>query len=188
MSPELEIRRLSQRDRTGGFSAGTEPDHLKLNEFFGRYAKQSQQRGANATYVACADGIIAGFVTIVAGTIDPADIPDVAKGLGRYSQPVLILARMATDTRFQRRGVGDSLLREVVFAEALHMVERLGCLGIYVDAKPGAVTFYQRYGFAALSRTEEAPSTRMFLPMQTIRSAASPAPNVAGEVSPTVAP
>jgi hypothetical protein len=44
MSLELEIRRLSQRDVCGGFSAGADPDHVKLNEFFHRYAKQNEGR------------------------------------------------------------------------------------------------------------------------------------------------
>jgi GNAT superfamily N-acetyltransferase len=186
MTLALEIRRLSERDVTGSFSAGAEPDHVKLNEFFARYAKQNQRRTLSATHVACADGVIAGFVTIVGGTIDPTDIPDHAKGLGRYSQPVLIVARMATDARFQRQGVGDRLMREVVFAEAMWMGERLGCLGVYVDPKPGAVTFYQRYGFAALPKPEATEQTRMFLPLQTIRSAASHRSHVVASVPMTL--
>lgn len=181
MGIALESRRLNERDVTGTFSAGTHPDHVKLNELFRRFAKQSQRRGASVTYVACADGVIAGFVTIVGGAIDPACIPEHTKGLGRYSQPVLVLARMATDERFQRRGVGDQLMRDVVFAEALCMVDRTGCLGVFVDPKPGAITFYQRHGFATLPKTEEAEPTRMFLPMQTIRLAASRTPQPASD-------
>jgi len=173
MNIALEVRRLSERDLTGSFSAGTDADHVKLNLFFAQHAKQNQRRAVSATHVACTNGAIAGFVTIVAGTIDPADIPNHAKGLGRYSQPVLVLARMATDARFQRKGVGDQLMRDVVFAEALSMGERLGCLGVYVDSKPGAITLYQRYGFAALHQAEATESTGMFLPLKTIRSAAA---------------
>jgi len=58
---EIQIRRLSERDVTGGFSAGSSPAHVKLNEFFSRYAKQSQRRGASVTHVACVDGVLAGL-------------------------------------------------------------------------------------------------------------------------------
>lgn len=187
MDIALEVRRLSERDVTGTFSAGAHPEHVKLNEFFQRFAKQSQRRGASVTYVACAEGVIAGFVTIVGGAIDPACIPDHTKGLGRYSQPVLVLARMATDERFQRRGVGDRLMREVVFAEALHMVNRSGCLGVCVDPKAGAITFYERYGFVTLQKTDETEPTRMFLPMRTIRLAAARTLPAATDASQTAA-
>jgi GNAT superfamily N-acetyltransferase len=174
MSLELEIRRLSQRDVCGGFSAGTDPDHVKLNEFLHRYAKQNEARQASATSVAWAGGVIAGFVTIAPGTVDPVRIVEHVKGLGRHSAPVLVLARMATDARFRGQGVGARLMRDVVFAKAMDLADGYGCVGVYVDAKPGAVGFYPRYGFAALpSEAVVTEPTPMFLALKTIRLAAS---------------
>jgi hypothetical protein len=36
------------------------------------------------------------------------------------------------------------------------MREEFGCVGLLVDAKPGAVTFYERYGFQTLEIVEGA--------------------------------
>ena len=47
------------------------------------------------------------------------------------------------------QGVGSALLR-FVFNLAHEMTALLGCVGVVVDAKLGAVAFYERYGFVAL--------------------------------------
>lgn len=123
MSLTLEIRRLSQRDIVGGFSAGTTEDDLRLSEFFQRYAKQNEARQMSATFVAWAGDRIAGFVTIVPGTVEPKRIEDHVKGLSRHAAPVLVLARMATDASFQKQGVGRRLMREVVLARAIALAD-----------------------------------------------------------------
>ena len=162
----------------GGFNAGPTADDARLDEFFRSYAKQNEKRQTSATSLAWAATAIAGFVTIVPGTVDPLRIKDHVKGLGRHSAPVLVLARMATDARFQKQGVGDRLPRDVVFPKAIDLADGFGCVGVWVDAKPGAIAFYARYGFVALPSeaitTEPAP---MFLPLGTLRTAAPrPAP------------
>lgn len=182
-----EIRRLGQRDLCDGFTSGDEA----LDAFFRQYAKQNERRSVTATSVAVVDGVLAGFVTVVPSGIDPARLKGLVKGLPRQSAGVLVLARMATDTRFQGKGIGSALLRDVVFAGALELAARFGCVGILVDAKPGAVAFYAKYGFVSLlaettaaddaiatgSRESLPPQTSptsMFLPLETVRRAASP--------------
>ncbi len=60
-----------------------------------------------------------------------------------------------------------------VFSVAMELRKKLGCLGIVVDAKPGAANYYSRYGFVELEATEdrleERPTPKpMFLPVTTI--------------------
>lgn len=181
-----EIRRLSQRDLCDGFSSGDEA----LDRFFRCYAKQNEKRGITATSIAVVDDAIAGFVTIVPSGIDPTRLKGLVKGLSRQSACVLVLARMATDTRFLGKRIGSTLLRDVVFAGALELAAKFGCVGILVDAKPGAVAFYAKYGFVALTAearprqsdpsTAEGesapapPSTKpMFMALETVRAAMS---------------
>jgi hypothetical protein len=49
----------------------------------------------------------------------------------------------------------DSILLRTVFALAHEMARTVGCLGVVVDAKPDAVSFYERLGFG---RSETGPS------------------------------
>ena len=53
------------------------------------------------------------------------------------------------------------------------MSEEYGCVGVVVDAKPGAVEFYTRFGFSPLEVVEGQKESRpqpmpMFLPLDLI--------------------
>jgi GNAT superfamily N-acetyltransferase len=161
----LEIRRLSQQDRCADFASG----HERLDEFFRRYAKQHEARQTSATFVARAAETIVGFATIAPMSIPSAPLKGHVKNLSSFPAPVLLLARMATDARFHRRGVGARILREVVLARAVTLADGFGCVGIYVDPKPDAVAFYAKHDFTALPIDAAPPP--MFLPMGTIRRA-----------------
>lgn len=63
--------------------------------------------------------------------------------------PVLRIARLAVDKRFQGLGLGKKLLG-LSFKLALTMKADYGCIGIVVDAKVESVEFYQKLGFISL--------------------------------------
>ncbi|WP_295439059.1 GNAT family N-acetyltransferase [uncultured Thiodictyon sp.] len=86
--------------------------------------------------------------------------------------PTLRLARLAVARQAQRRGVGRASLR-FALTLARRMAAEVGCVGVVVDAKPEARSFYLRYGFESLSAVEglldERPEpTPMFLPLSSI--------------------
>jgi len=143
----VEVRRLLPADDRDGFSSG-DPD---LDRFFQRYAGQNQfKHHIGTTYVAVEDGTIVGFVTVSAAHIEVAQLQaSRRRRLPSYPLPVLRLARLAVDKRAQGRGLGLLLLK-AVFLLARRMAADFGCVGVVVDAKPEAVTFYERYGFEAM--------------------------------------
>ena len=47
-----------------------------------------------------------------------------------------------------------------VFSVAIELREKLGCVGVVVDAKPGAETYYSRLGFVELEVVEGALEER----------------------------
>lgn len=176
MKAAIEVRALTPRDERSGFSCGDED----LDRFFHRFAGQNQFRHhIGVTYVAVQDGGIVGFVTVAPAELDIEALPaDRRSHLPRYPLPVLRLARLAVDRKARGRGVGASLL---LFALRLsrRTADEIGCVGAVVDAKPGAMDFYSRYGFKPLVPLEGALLTRpepvpMFLPLSAI-------PRVAGE-------
>lgn len=143
----LTVRKLRPEDDRSTFDSG-DPD---LDRFFKRFAGQNQfKHYVGTTYVAEEEGKIAGFVTVSAAQIEIRDLPSTKQGrLPKYPLPVLRLARLAVDRSAQGRGVGLMLLKSV-FVLAKTMAQDLGCIGVVVDAKPQAITFYERYGFSAL--------------------------------------
>jgi len=172
----MEIRALREQDDRTGFRSG-DPD---LDRFFVKYAGQNQFRHhIGTTYVAVDSERIVGYATVAAGQIEGEDLPSVLRRkLPGYPLPVLRLARLAVEATAQDRGVGRALLRHVL-ALALDMSDRLGCVGVVVDAKPAAVDYYSRYGFSPLelvvgqmeSRPEPQP---MFLPLALVTAVLKP--------------
>lgn len=170
MAETIEVRVLRLADDRSSFKSG----NIDLDRFFRRFAGQNQFRHhIGATYIAVEGEHILGFATVAAGNIEIEDLPKTRKRkLPHYPLPVLRLARLAVEQSAQGRGVGKLLLR-AVFQISRDMAEAVGCVGVVVDAKPDAVAFYERYGFASFEVVEGALGSRpeplpMFLPLGSI--------------------
>ena len=144
---EVRVRRLELRDDRTGFRSG----NIDLDRFFQRYAGQNQFRHhIGTTYVAARGDRIIGFVTVSSGEMVAEKLAKtLRRRLPAYPLPILRLARLAVDERFQGHGIGRLLLRAMLTL-ALEMRDRLGCIGVVVDAKPDAVTFYSSLGFTPI--------------------------------------
>ena len=174
----MEIRALHEGDDRSQFRSG-DPD---LDGFLRKFAGQNQfKHHVGVTYVALENDLILGYATVAPGDIEIDGLPVAArKRLPRYPLPVLRLARLAVDESVKGQGLGGQLLR-FVLQLALRMAGDYGCAGVVVDAKPGAVDFYGRYGFipveALEGRSDARPEpTPMFLSMRAIKEALKEAP------------
>jgi GNAT superfamily N-acetyltransferase len=170
----MEIRALREGDDRS-FRSG-DPD---LDRFFHQFAGQNQfKHHVGVTYVAVEDGRILGFATVAPGHIEIEGLPAlVRKKLPRYPLPVLRLARLAVDEAARGQGLGLQLLR-FVLKLAIRMANDYGCVGVVVDAKPGAVDFYAKYGFLPVDPVEGQSDARpeptpMFLSVRAIKQAAA---------------
>lgn len=159
-------------DRTGLISG-----HPELDHFFQRFAGQNQFRHhLGVTYIALVANKIVGFVTVSVGEIASDPVAElIHKRLPAYPLPILRIARLATDQRCRGLGIGRELLRAMLEL-ALEMRDRVGCVGVIVDAKPEAVTFYRPLGFQPLNIVSGALGDHiqpipMFLPVQAIAKA-----------------
>lgn len=161
----VEIRPLRPEDDRQGFCSGDEA----LDIYFRRYAGQNQFRHhVGVSYVAADGPRILGFITVTPASLDAEDLPQ-GRRMPPYPVPVLRLARLAVDERVRGLGLGKALLRYAIEL-AEEMAIHFGCVGLAVDAKPGAVPFYRRYGFHPLVVVEGGTAVRpaptpMFLPL-----------------------
>jgi predicted N-acetyltransferase YhbS len=147
----------ASRHDTSSFSCGND----LLDRWLTRYAGQNERRDAARTFVATTDThTVCGYYTLLAGQLEHHQAtPETRTGLSRHFPiPVAILARLAIDTRRQGRGLGAALLDDAlqrVSGAAAHVAVR----AVVVHAiDQGAATFYERFGFKALSA---APRTLM---------------------------
>jgi GNAT superfamily N-acetyltransferase len=171
---EIRIRRLEPQDDRSGFRSG----NIDLDRFFQRYAGQNQFRHhIGTTYVAVQGDQIVGFATVSSGELAAETLTKaLRRRLPAYPVPILRLARLAVDERFQGHGIGSLLLRSMLEL-ALEMRDRVGCVGVVVDAKPDAVDFYTALGFTPTPLVSGSLGDRpepiaMFLPIREIAAAA----------------
>lgn len=163
MAKAVEIRPLARDDDRSDLSCG----HADLDRFFEHYAGQNQFKLHLAvTYVAVVDERIVGFATIAPSSLERVSVPSarLRKRLPSYPLPVLRLARLGVDVRAQGLGIGRALLRHVL-GLSLEQRDRLGCVGVVTDAKPGAVAFYESLGFQPLEGVREGLLVSEPLPM-----------------------
>lgn len=170
----VTIRRLEPGDDRDQFRSG----HADLDRFFHRFAGRNQFRHhVGVTDIAVEDDAILGFVTVSPSEIEIDALPTQRRRqLPRYPLPTLRLARLAVAETARDREVGQALLR-FALTLARRMADAVGCVGVVVDAKPEARTFYLRYGFESMSVVEgvllDRPEpTPMLLPLSSI-----PCPN-----------
>lgn len=117
-----------------------------LNDFLRRLAGQQQRRGFGKTYVMLVDEEVVGFVTVSAGQVAAKVLPPDLK-LPRYPAPMLRIARLAVDLRYQGKGVGQDLLA-FALRLALEFSRKVGLYAVVVDAKDEkGAAYYRGLGF-----------------------------------------
>ena len=172
---EPRVRSLRRDDDRSTFRSGD----ASLDAFFAQYAGQHQFKAcASVTYVVERNGRIAGYATVIAACIDIVDLPPEDRLRYPYPAPVLSLARLATDERDRGRGIG-STTAHARLRDGGKMADELGCVGVVVDSKAGALRFYGKYGFKerpVVTAIADAP-TPLFLKIATIKKAARAAPD-----------
>jgi GNAT superfamily N-acetyltransferase len=120
----------------------------ELNRYLVRYAWQNQQAGAAQTYVGIVGEIIVGYHTLAVGHVMLEDAPArLTKGLAKHPVPIMLLARLATDRRWQGQGVGKALLRDAML-RTLQAADIAGIRALAVHAKDeSARRFYEHFDF-----------------------------------------
>lgn len=162
---DLLIFPLSKRTDVASFSC-TNDD---LNEFFKKDSLINQEELISKTYVCYYQEHLVGYFTITTDTlqvrsVDDADCVD-DYPYSRY--PAVKLARLATDKKYQRMGIGTYMLFGAV-GLAIDIAAIAGCRYITVDSKPESVSFYVKHGFKVVKGESKREYTPLYLNMQPI--------------------
>ena len=144
MTGEFSVEKLRRGHPVDRFDCGM----AAFNTFLQRHALQNQQANAAQTYVGMNTGDIVGYHTLVVSEVDRADAPErISRGLARHPIPVMLLARLAVDLRWQGKGAGASLLKDAL-ARALAAADIAGVRAFAVNAKhDNARSFYEHFNF-----------------------------------------
>ena len=119
-----------------------------------------------------ADGHFAGYLTIKLGELDRARVKTFLKPPTNQPPqiPVVKILMIAVDERFQKLGMGTMLMAES-FKKAIAVHKTVPIKGVYLDAAPGKVKYYEYFGFQALDEPGSDGTTPMFIAMAEVLDA-----------------
>jgi GNAT superfamily N-acetyltransferase len=145
-SPLLRPVPIAKSHDSTGFDCG----NPLLDEYLGRFAFANHRNHSARTYVASRDNRVAGFYSLVAGSVSWSEVPTrIAAGLGKHPIPIILLARLAVDRTEQGKGLGTAMLKDAL-VRCAQAAEIIGCRAVLVHAKDAAAqAFYRKFDFAS---------------------------------------
>jgi GNAT superfamily N-acetyltransferase len=159
---------LARSHVLAGFDCGSPAQSAWLTT----HAAQAHQSGSSRVYVVTdAEGgrRVLGYYALAAGSVAPAQAPArLAKGGGRYHQPVVILTRLGVDLAAQGAGLGRALVVDALRRVAV-AAETIGVRALLIHCEnDSARDFYLR-----LAKFDPSPTDPMhlFLLMKDLRKA-----------------
>jgi GNAT superfamily N-acetyltransferase len=118
-----------------------------LDDWLRRRALPNQESGASRTYVIRAGNHVIGYYALAAGAIARAEATGRARRNMPDPVPVMVIGRLAIDSRYQNRGLGRALLRDAIL-RTMQAADIAGIRAILVHAiSEDAKRFYERCGF-----------------------------------------
>lgn len=145
MSPALAAPvPLGAAHRLDGFACG----EGSLDDWLRRRALPNQMTGASRTFVvADASNRVVGYYALAAGAVAHREATGRIRRNMPDPVPVMVLARLAVDRRFQGQQLAGALLQDAV-GRALAVAENAGVRALLVHAlNERARQFYAHYGF-----------------------------------------
>jgi GNAT superfamily N-acetyltransferase len=159
--------RLNAHHDLTQFSCG---EH-SLDHWLRSRALQNEKSGASRTYVVCSRGCVVGYYALAAGAVAHTEAATRVKRNMPDPVPVILIGRLAIDSRFQGRGIGADLLSDAVL-RILQAAEIAGIRAILVNAiSLNAKRFYEKYGFISSPAN---PQTLMITVTEAARVIAQP--------------
>jgi ribosomal protein S18 acetylase RimI-like enzyme len=134
-----------------------------LDFWLARYSIQAELSKSARTYVVCNNNDVVAFFSLTLGEV-VSQAGRIAKGVSRHPIPIIKIARLAVDTKFQNRGLGAQLLRDAL-EKCLIISKIAGPRAVIVDPlDESSDQFYEKFGFELLNvKTENQIGPRFLL-------------------------
>lgn len=127
-----------------------------LNNYFKVMASQQAKKDNTRTFVledAKNNTHVIGFFTLTMTLIDLESLPRNLQKKHQTSTSSGLIARLAVDTRYKKKGYGEWLLIDAL-KKLLAASDSVGFPIVIVDAKDGAKAFYEKYGFTEFQQAK----------------------------------
>lgn len=148
------------------FDCGNE----RINKFARDSLKAQVRKSLSVAYVltdSAQAGRFVGFFTIAQHLINMSSLSSLQRGSLPKNIPCSRLIMLGVDNEYKKKNLGLQLMREV-FVVSKSIAKTMGCFGIYLDADPAAVNFYEKLGFVLLEGNLSPAESPMFIPIASI--------------------
>lgn len=115
-------------------------------------AIRNEASGSSRTFVSIEQesGLIAGYYCLSASSLSREDAGSALARNAPDPVPIILIGRLAADTRFAGMGVGASLLQDAIL-KGVDASRLIGSRAFLVHAlSDAAASFYERFGFRAV--------------------------------------
>jgi ribosomal protein S18 acetylase RimI-like enzyme len=146
-------------------------DHSVINHFAHNSLKPQVKKNLSVAYAltdAAAQGQFVGFYTIAQHMIDVSALSAMQLGSLPHKIPCSRLVMLGIDKNYQGQQLGSKLMKHALLLTQ-NVAQQIGSFGMYLDADPLAVKFYQKLGFVLLAGDKTPAPSPMFLPLSAIR-------------------
>ncbi|ATP90384.1 hypothetical protein VI35_08960 [Aeromonas caviae] len=159
---EVEVR---VQPFSGKIDADFSSGEPSLDDFYHKKFVKQWQKNVLAGHEVVNDcGEIIAFATMSATKIEKSKLGTFGKGLPYREVSFALIGRFAVDKDYVGQGVGTFFIGRLVEI-ALASAEQVGSFGVFVDALPGAIGFYEKLGFVKCEADDGSIGTiPMFLP------------------------
>jgi GNAT superfamily N-acetyltransferase len=144
--------------------------HAVINSFVHNSLKPQVKKSLSVAYVltdVANDGRFVGFYTIAQHMIDVSALSAMQLGSLPRKIPCSRLGMLGVDERYKGQRLGSMLMKHALRLTQ-SVAKQIGGFGMYLDADPLAVAFYEQLGFKLLVGDKGPESSPMFLPLSAI--------------------
>ncbi len=140
---------------------------VTLNNYFRLMASQQAKKDNTRTFVLEDESYsehVIGFYSLTMAPIDLTALPEKLQKKHHNASSGGLIARLAVDQRYKGKGYGEWLLVDAL-QRLLMASDSVAFPLVIVDAKDGAKSFYEKYGFVPFQETEN----KLFITIANLR-------------------
>lgn len=144
--------------------------HTVINKFVHDSLVSQVKRQLSVAYVLTdsdQNDRFVGFFTIAHHAIDASSLS--AQQIGSLPRriPCARLIMLGVDQNYKNQKLGSRLMKQAL-AITKESSSQIGCYGLYLDADPAAIGFYEKLGFVLLERNKSPEPSPMFITVRSI--------------------
>ncbi len=144
--------------------------HALTNAFVRSSLKPQVKKNLSVAYVltdADQGDRFVGFYTVAQHLIDLSLLSALQLGSLPKKIPCTRLVMLGIDKEYQGQELGSRLMKHALLLTR-SVAKQIGGFGLYLDADPRALAFYQKLGFALLQGDQSPEPSPMFIPVKAI--------------------